>query len=157
MHGGSGRRGGGFAALPARDRSKHEEQAWRTRPPQICSGIVIIGCGTLLFAPAALVEDQPGPVAVLDCGGVDENPHRQPFTPDQGVDLAALDPLADVVTHFVVVPAPFSADLIDWLSRTAAEGLASCPICSRKRYMQFSSDRLPDAITPKLAEDVVDR
>jgi hypothetical protein len=28
----------------------------------------------------------------------------------------------------VVFAAPFSADLIDWLSRTAAEGLASRPI-----------------------------
>jgi len=30
-----------------------------------------------------------------------------------------------------VVTAPFSADLTDWLSRTAAEGLASRPIRSR--------------------------
>jgi hypothetical protein len=47
------------------------------------------------------------------------------------VDLAALDPLAGVVIHLVVATAPFSADLIDWLSRTATVGLASRPIRSR--------------------------
>ena len=52
-------------------------------------------------APAYLVEDQPGPVAVLDRGGVDHDPHRQPFAVDEGVDLAALHLLAGVVTHLV--------------------------------------------------------
>ena len=83
-------------------------------------------------ASAYLVEDQPGPVAVLDRGGVDDGPHRQSFAVDQGVDLAALDLLAGIVTYLAVVTAPFSADLTDWLSRTAAEGLASRPIRSRK-------------------------
>jgi hypothetical protein len=78
--------------------------------------------------PAYLVEDQPGPVAVLDRGGVDHDPHRQPFAVDEGVDFAALHLLAGVVTHLVVSTAPFSAD---WLSRTAAEGLPSRPILSR--------------------------
>jgi hypothetical protein len=64
-------------------------------------------------APAYLVEDQPSPVAVLDRGGVDDDPHRQPFAANQGVDLAALDLLAGVITHLVVFTAPFSADLID--------------------------------------------
>jgi len=82
-------------------------------------------------APAYLVEDQPGPVAVLDRGGVHDDPHRQPFAVDQGVDLAALDLLAGVIAHLAVVTAPFSAALIDWLSRTAAEGLVSRPIRSR--------------------------
>jgi hypothetical protein len=63
---------------------------------------------------------------------VDDDLHRQPFAVDQGVDFAALHLLAGVVTHFVVFTAPFSADLTDWLSRTAAEGLASRPIRSRK-------------------------
>jgi len=62
---------------------------------------------------------------------VDDDPHRQSFGVDQGVDLAAFDLLSDVVTHCIVVAAPFSADFTDWLSRTAAEGLASRPIRSR--------------------------
>jgi hypothetical protein len=48
------------------------------------------------------------------------------------MDFAALDLLAGVVTHLVVFTAPFSADLTDWLSRTAADGLASRPTRSRK-------------------------
>ena len=39
--------------------------------------------------PAYLVEDQPGPVAVLDRGGANDDPHRQPFAVDQGADLVA--------------------------------------------------------------------
>jgi len=54
-----------------------------------------------------------------------EEQHREPF--DQGVDIAALHPLACVVTHLVFFAAPFSVDLIEWLSRAAAEGLASRP------------------------------
>ena len=50
---------------------------------------------------------------------------------DQGVDFAAIDLLAGVVTHLIVVTAPFSPDLTDWLSRTAAKGLVSRPIRSR--------------------------
>ena len=71
---------------------------------------------------------------MLNRGGVDNDPHRQPFGVDQAVDLAALYLFAGVVTHLVVVTAPFSADLIDWLSRTAAEGLTSRPIRSRNAY-----------------------
>ena len=82
--------------------------------------------------PTDLVEHKTGPVAVLDRGGMDDDPHRQPFTIHQSVDLAALDLLTGVVPHLVVFTAPFSADLTDWLSRTAAEGLASRPIRSRK-------------------------
>ena len=80
-------------------------------------------------AAASLIENQTGPVAVLNRGKVDNDPHRQPLAVDQGVDLAALYLLAGVVTHLVVLP-PFLADLIDWLSRTPAEGLASRPIRS---------------------------
>jgi hypothetical protein len=63
---------------------------------------------------------------------MDDDPHRQPFAVDQGVDFAVLDLLPDVVTDLLVITAPFSADLTDWLSRTAAEGLASRPRRSRK-------------------------
>ena len=83
-------------------------------------------------APAYLVENQPGTVAVLDCGGVDKDPHWQPFGIDQCVDFAAFDLLAGVVTYLVVSTAPFSADFTDWLSRTAVAGLGSRPIRARK-------------------------
>jgi hypothetical protein len=53
------------------------------------------------------------------------------FGVDQGVDLAAFHLLAGVVTHCIVVAAPFSADFTDWLSRTAAKGPASRLIHSR--------------------------
>ena len=62
---------------------------------------------------------------------MNDNPHRQPLAVDQGMDLAAFDLLAGVIAHLAVVTAPFSADLTDWLSSTAAEGLASRPIRSR--------------------------
>jgi len=62
---------------------------------------------------------------------MNDDPHRQPSAGDQRVDFAAFDLLAGVATHLAVVAAPFSADLIDWLSRTAADGLASRPIRSR--------------------------
>src|ERR1700751_5348228 len=60
--------------------------------------------------------------------GVNDDPHRQPLAVDQGVDFVTLYLLAGVVPYFVVFAAPFSADLIDWLSRIAADGLASRPI-----------------------------
>ena len=63
-----------------------------------------------------------------------QRPASAALAVDQGVDLAALYHFAGVVTHLVVVSAPFSADLIDWLSRTAAEGLTSRPIRSRNAY-----------------------
>jgi len=44
---------------------------------------------------------------------------------DESVDLAALHLLAGVVTHCVVLTAPFSAAFNDWLSMMAADGLAS--------------------------------
>jgi hypothetical protein len=78
---------------------------------------------------------------------VDDDAHRQPFTVDKGVDFAALDPLAGVVTHLVVSTAPFSADLTYWLSRTAAEGLISRPtrshsaICSSAQIASQTPSR----------------
>jgi hypothetical protein len=77
---------------------------------------------------------------------VDNDPHRQPFGIDQSVDFAALHVLAGVVTHLVVFTAPVSADLTDWLSRTAAEGLALRAIRSRNAMCssaQIASQTLP--------------
>jgi hypothetical protein len=44
---------------------------------------------------------------------MDEDPHWQLFVIDQGLDLAALDPLACIVTRLVVGTAAFSAGLTD--------------------------------------------
>jgi hypothetical protein len=72
---------------------------------------VLAAVGPDQFEPgkalASLVEDQPSPVAVLDCGGVDDDPYRQPFAVDQGMDFAALHLLAGVVTHLAVGTDPF--------------------------------------------------
>ena len=91
-------------------------------------------------ARADLVEDEGGAVAILGAGGVDDDAHRQTQGIDQGVDLAAFHLLAGVVTHGVVFAAPFSADFSDWLSRTAALGLASRP--SRSRSAVCSSAQI---------------
>ena len=63
---------------------------------------------------------------------MDDDPDRQPLAVDQGVDFTALHLLAGVVAQMAVSAAPFSADLTDWLSSTAAEGLASRPVRPRK-------------------------
>jgi len=64
---------------------------------------VVAAIGPAQFEPRAatayFVEDQSGLIAVLDRGGVDGEPHRQPFAIDRGVDIAALHLLAGVVTH----------------------------------------------------------
>jgi hypothetical protein len=38
---------------------------------------------------------------------MDDDPHRQPFAIDQGVDFAALDLFAGVVTICLSLPPPF--------------------------------------------------
>ena len=76
-------------------------------------------------------QDERCAVAVLRAGRVDHDAQRQPLGVDQGVDLAPLHTLAGVVAHLVVFRAPFSADLIVWLSRMAPLGLASRPRRSR--------------------------
>jgi hypothetical protein len=89
-------------------------------------------------APSYLVEHQPGAVAILDRIG----------SPSVST---AFHLLAGVVTHLVVFTAPFSADFTDWLSRTAAEGLASRPIRSRSAICSslfFSQIRQSPAIGP---------
>ena len=81
----------------------------------------------------------------------DPGSHRQSLGIDQGMNFAAFHLLAGVVTHLVVFTAPFSADFTDWLSRTAAEGLASRPIRSRSAICSslfFSQIRQSPAIGP---------
>ena len=99
-------------------------------------------------APAYLVEDQSGPIAAVDRGGVDHDPHRQPFAVDQGADLAALHMLAGVVTHLVVFTALN-------LAPPPRAGLPPHPLAQRQ--IQLGPDRLPDPSMLELAKDVVDR
>lgn len=83
--------------------------------------------------PAAdALEHEGGPVPVLHPGREDHDPERQALGVDERMELAPLQALAGVVNHLVVLRAPFSADLIVWLSRIAALGLASRPNRSRK-------------------------
>lgn len=83
-------------------------------------------------ALADLVEDKGGAVAVLDAGGMNDDPDRQPFGIDERVNLAPLDLLPGVIAYLAVEAAPFSADFSDWLSMTAAVGDASRPCRWRK-------------------------
>ena len=85
-----------------------------------------------------LVEHQRRPVTVLDRGRVDDNAERQAFGVDQRVDLAPLHLLRGVEAYAAVRTTPFSADFTDWLSSTAALGLASRPSCSRTAACSFA-------------------
>jgi hypothetical protein len=71
---------------------------------------------------------------------VDDDAHWQTEGIDQSVDLAAFHLLAGIVTHGVVLAAPFPADFSDWLSRTGALGLSSRP--SRSRSAVCSSAQI---------------
>src|SRR5215831_3189850 len=110
-------------------------QSWHLCQGGINLPCIVAAIGPDQFEPreaaADPVEHQTCPVAILNGGRVNDDPHRQPFTVDQGMDFPAFHLLAGVVPNLAVVAAPFSADLTDWLSRTAADGLASRPIRSR--------------------------
>jgi hypothetical protein len=86
-------------------------------PPQRQLARRVAAIGPNQFEPrkatAYFVADPSGPVAFLDRGGMDDDPHWQPFVIDQGLDFAALDPLARIVIHLVVGTAAFSAGLTD--------------------------------------------
>jgi hypothetical protein len=96
---------------------------------------IVAGVRADQFQPGKAVadagEDKSGAVAILHAGRVDDDLHRQAFAVDQRMDLAALQALACVIAHLVVLRPPFSADLTVWLSRMAAVGLASRPSRSR--------------------------
>ena len=79
----------------------------------------------------ALVEDQRGPIAILDIGGVDRNAQQQTERIDEDMPLTAGDLLARIVTLRINRGPPFWAALALWLSMIAAVGLASRPSCSR--------------------------
>ena len=81
--------------------------------------------------PIDFVEDEDGPIPILDAGGMNDDPKRQAFGVDKGVALAPLDLFSGVIAYLAVKTAPFSAAFNVWLSMTAAVGLASRPSCSR--------------------------
>ena len=102
-------------------------------------------------AAASLIENQTGPVAVLNRGKVDNDPRRQPLAVDQGVDLAALYLLAGVVTHLVVATSFFGR--FDRLAVENPRRGAGLPTHSLVQcHMQLGPDRLPDAIALELAK-----
>ena len=83
-------------------------------------------------AIADLVEDEGCPITILDTRGVDDDPYWQSFSIDERMDFAPLDLLAGVIAYLAGKTAPFSAAFSDWLSMTAAVGLASRSRRSRK-------------------------
>ncbi len=64
-------------------------------------------------ACADFIEHKRRVIAVLNIGGMNNNPQRQAFGVDQGVNFAALHLFAGVVAGQAVMTAPFSADLTD--------------------------------------------
>ncbi len=94
------------------------------------SGIAAIGedAGHEGIAPARCLEHLPGPVAVLDVGGMHLDGEQATIGVGQDMTLTTPNLLARVIAFGT----PFcSAVLIDWLSRIAAVGLASRPTRSR--------------------------
>ena len=82
-------------------------------------------------AARAVIEDQPGAVAILDIGGVDDDVQEEAERVDENVPLAALDLLARVIARRIERRPPFCAPLALWASMIATVGLASRPACSR--------------------------
>ena len=83
------------------------------------------------------VQQTFGGFAVADVGGGDQAAEQQALGVYQDVALAAVDLLAAVIAP----DPPFSVVLMDWLSKTAAEGCGSRPrlwrTCSRRRSWMF--------------------
>jgi len=98
-------------------------------------------------AVADFIEDERRAIAVLDTGGMNDGPQRQALRIDQRVNFAPLDLLSGVIAYLAVKTAPFSAAFSDWLSMTAAVGLASRPMSSRN--VMWSSSQMASQ-TPSL-------
>ena len=82
-------------------------------------------------AARAPVEHQPGAIAILDIGWMNDDVQQETERVDEDMPLAARDLLARIVTLRVDRGPPFCAALALWLSMIAAVGLASRPSCSR--------------------------
>ena len=79
------------------------------------------------------VQDQLGPVAVLDIARMYDNRNNQAERIDDNVPF----PAVDLLSRVVAVHPPFSVVFTDWLSMTAADGVDCLPAarrtCSRRR------------------------
>ncbi len=82
-------------------------------------------------AARAAVEDQPGAIAILDVGRVDDDVQQETEPVDEDVPLAAFDLLARVIARRIERRPPFCAPLALWASMIATVGLASRPAFSR--------------------------
>jgi site-specific DNA recombinase len=117
-------------------RSLDDLQLQLTPRPQVAdpldqpAGVAAVGPDQPQPAEPVLdpLQDEPGPVAVLDVGGVDHHDHQQAERIDEDVPLAAADLLAGVVAADPL----FSVVLTDWLSMIAAEGWRCRPSACRR-------------------------
>jgi hypothetical protein len=58
---------------------------------------------------ADFIKDEGRPIAILGAGGMNDDPQRQAFGVDKGVNLAPLDLLTGVIAYLAIKTAPFSA------------------------------------------------
>lgn len=99
-------------------------------------GSPIVGIGEDAFderkqAARAPVENQPGAIAILDVGRMDDDVQQEAERVDEDVPLATLDLLARVIARRIERDPPFCAPLALWASMIATVGLASRPAVSR--------------------------
>jgi hypothetical protein len=81
--------------------------------------------------PHRACQDERRAVAVLDARRMDHGSQQKALVVGEDVALDPLDLLARIEADRVNRAPPFCIDLALWLSRRAAEGLASRPSCSR--------------------------
>ena len=129
-----------FGAVAAFDDFDAQRRNPGDRRGDLMSVVAVVGPDELEpgKAVADFVEHERGAVSVLHSGRVNDDAQRQALCVDQRVKLAALDLLAGVVAGQAVMTAPFSADFNDWLSMTAAVGLASRSMPSRSSMRNVS-------------------
>lgn len=82
-------------------------------------------------ATRTTIKDQPGAIAVLDVGRVDDDVQQETERVDKNVPFAAFDLLARVVALRIDRGPPFCAPLALCASMMATVGLASRPAFSR--------------------------
>lgn len=83
-------------------------------------------------SPHPFGQDERRAVAVLDACLMDDRGKQKALVIGEDMALDSLDLLARVEPDRIDRRPPFCADLALWLSRMAADGLASRPSCSRK-------------------------
>jgi hypothetical protein len=100
-------------------------------PRSLVSGIGEDCCDEGKAPPHRFGQDESRAVAVLDARRMDHRGQQEALVIGKDVALDPLDLLARVEPDRIDRRPPFCADLALWLSRTAADGLASRPSCSR--------------------------